>query len=144
MSQNAVAAMPLTEEEAPRALRPHSRLESALLWAGLIVADSAAQLLFKSAAQRLPEPDATLPWLLMVAQSPWFWAAVACLVVTFGLWMLVLRRAKLSLVFPITALTFVGVIGGSMFLFNEAISPLQYAGIALIVVGVALLRPLDQ
>ena len=137
--------MPLIEEEAaPHALRPHSRLESAALWAGLIVADSAAQLLFKSAAMYLPEPQATLPWLLMVAQSARFWAAVACLIVTFGLWMLVLRRAKLSLAFPVTALTFVGVIGGSMWLFNEAIAPLQYAGIALIVVGVALLRPLDS
>lgn len=136
--------MPLIEEEATqRAPRPHSRLEIALLWAGLIVADSAAQLLFKSAALHLPEPEATLPWLLMVAQSTRFWAAIACLVVTFGMWMLVLRRAQLSLAFPVTALTFVGVIGGSMLLFNESIAPLQYAGIALIVVGVALLRPLD-
>ena len=144
MSQNAVATMPLIEEESPHiAPRPNSRFESALVWAGLIVADSAAHLLFKSAATHLPEPQATLPWLLMVAQSLRFWAAVACLIVTFGLWMLVLRRAKLSLAFPVTALTFVGVIGGSMLLFHETIAPWQYAGIALIVVGVALLRPLD-
>ena len=118
-------------------------MASAFVWSGLVVADSAAQLMFKAAASHLPEPQATLPWVLMVAQSPRFWVAVACLVVTFGLWMLVLRRAKLSLAFPVTALTFVGVIGGSMLIFHETIAPLQYAGIALIVVGVALLRPLD-
>jgi multidrug transporter EmrE-like cation transporter len=123
--------------------RPASRLSLALLWGGLVLSDSAAQLLFKSAAVRLAEPSATLAWVAMVAQSWRVWAAVACLVLTFGLWMLVLRRARLSTAFPVTALTFVGVVGGSWWFFGETIAPVQYAGIALIVAGVASLRPLD-
>jgi multidrug transporter EmrE-like cation transporter len=120
-----------------------SRLRLALLWAGFVVSDSAAQLLFKSAAIRLAEPTPTLAWVAMVAQSWHVWTAVACLLVTFGLWMLVLRRARLSTAFPVTALTFVGVVGGSWWFFGETIAPIQYVGIALIVAGVAALKPLD-
>jgi multidrug transporter EmrE-like cation transporter len=115
----------------------------ALLWSGLVVSDSAAQLLFKSAAVRLPKPAATPAWMAMVAQSWRVWLAVGCLLLTFGFWMLVLRRRKLSTAFPVTALTFIGVVAGSSLFFGETITPLQYAGIALIVVGVAALRPLD-
>jgi multidrug transporter EmrE-like cation transporter len=79
----------------------------------------------------------------MVAQSWRAWSAVACLLLTFGFWMLVLRRAKLSQAFPVTALTFIGVLGGSSWFFGETIAPIQYAGIALIVAGVAVLKPLD-
>ena len=68
---------------------------------------------------------------------------MACLILTFGLWMIVLRRAKLSEAFPVTALTLIGIVAGSLWLFGETITPIQYAGIALIVVGVAALKPLD-
>ena len=120
-----------------------SRLSLALLWGGLVVFDSAAQLFFKSAAVRLAEPAMNLAWIVMVAQSWRVWAAVASLLLTFGLWMLILRRARLSTAFPVTALTFIGVVAGSWWLFGESIGPLQYVGIALIVAGVAALKPLD-
>jgi multidrug transporter EmrE-like cation transporter len=121
----------------------NSRLSLALLWTVLVAADSAAQLLFKSAAVHLAQPAPTFAWVAMVAQSWRVWSAVACLLLTFGCWMLVLRRASLSRAFPVTALTFVGVIGGSWWFFGETIVPMQYAGIALIIAGVALLKPLD-
>ena len=120
-----------------------SRLSLALLWVGLVISDSAAQLLFKSAAIRLAPPIPTLAWVAMVAQSWRVWSAVTCLLLTFGFWMLVLRRAQLSRAFPVTALTFIGVIGGSWWFFGETIAPIQYAGIALIIAGVAALKPLD-
>ncbi len=124
--------------------RPPSRLESAALWAGLIALDSLAQLLFKSAAIHLPPPQFSAQWLSMVAQSVRFWAATLSLLLTFGIWMLVLRRSRLSIAFPVTALTFIGVIGGSRLLFGELIEPIQYAGMALIVGGVALLRAVES
>jgi multidrug transporter EmrE-like cation transporter len=63
---------------------------------------------------------------------------------TFLVWMLILRRSRLGLSFAATALTFVGVIGGSQLVFGESIGSIQYAGIVLIVVGVALLGRLDR
>jgi multidrug transporter EmrE-like cation transporter len=120
-----------------------SRFSLALLWVGFVMSDSAAQLLFKSAAIRLTPPTPTFAWVAMVAQSWRVWSAVACLLLTFGFWMLVLRRAQLSRAFPVTALTFIGVIGGSWWFFGESIAPIQYVGIAFIVAGVAALKPLD-
>ena len=124
--------------------RPNSRVELVALWAILIGLDASAQLLFKSAAVRLPPPEVSLQWLFLAAQSPRFWAAALCLAMTFLIWMLILRQSRLGLSFAATALTFVGVIGGSLLVFGEAISAIQYAGIGLIVVGVALLGRLNR
>ena len=119
---------------------PHASVDTILLWAGLITFDTTAQLLFKAAAGGLARPEASLRWLLDVAGSAIFWAAAVSLALTFLIWMLILRGSQLSLVFPATALTYVGVVGGSRWVFGESIEPLQYAGISLIVIGVALLR----
>lgn len=125
----------------PMSKTPKSRIELATLWAALVAADTAAQLLFKAAAGRLDEPRLAPEWIAMVAQSPRVWAALSCLLLTFGLWMLVLRRAPLSSSFPATSLSIVCVVAASRLLFGESIAFLQLVGIALIVVGVALLRP---
>ncbi len=120
-----------------------SRLARFAQWSGLVVADIAAQLLFKQAAVSLPPPEASAAWVAIVAQTPLVWAAVACLFVAFGFWMGILRRASLATAFPVTALAFAGVIAGSWLLFGETVTIAQGAGIALIVAGVALLKPLD-
>ena len=117
-----------------------TRINVILLWAALIGLDTMAQLLFKFAAQGLDHPEVSWQWLQTVAQSMFFWEAVLALALTFPIWMLILRNSQLNLAFPATALTYVGVIGGSQLLFGESIAPLQYAGIVMIVVGVALLR----
>src|SRR5512136_2394693 len=111
-----------------RSHRRNSRLYVVALWVALIALDTSAQLLFKSAAVRLPPAEPSSQWLYQVAHSLRFWAAALCLVMTFAA----------------TALTFVGVIGGSVLVFGESVSAIQYAGIALIVVGVALLGRLDR
>jgi len=118
----------------------HPRISVILLWAGLIAFDTAAQLLFKLAAQSLGHPEVSWRWLRLIVQSGTFWLAALCLTLTFTVWMLILRRSQLNLAFPATALTYIGVIGGSQLVFSESINAVQYAGIALIVVGVALLR----
>jgi len=121
-----------------------ARRALALTWLALIVSDTAAQLLFKAAAVHLAEPVPALAWIGIVARSWRVWMAVVCLLVTFGLWLVVLRTARVSRAFPVTALTFIGVVGGSWWLYGETITTLQCAGIALIVAGVAILRPLDS
>jgi multidrug transporter EmrE-like cation transporter len=125
-------------ENKPGVTRP--RFNVILLWAALIGFDTAAQLLFKFAAQSLDYPEVSWRWLHMIAQSGTFWLAALCLTLTFPIWMLILRHSQLNLAFPATALTYVGVIGGSQLVFGESINAVQYAGIVLIVVGVALLR----
>jgi len=121
-----------------------ARLRLAGLWTALIACDAAAQLAFKSAALQLPQPEPSLHWALMVAQSPPAAFALACLALAFGFWMLILRRSKLSAAFPVTALAIVCVVAASRWLFDEPVAPFQAIGIALIVAGVALLKPLDD
>src|SRR5450432_4405203 len=77
-----------------------SRFGVALLWAALIGLDTAAQLLFKFAAQGLGQPDFSWRWLHLVAQSPGFWAATIAISLTFPIWMVILRSSQISLAFP--------------------------------------------
>ncbi len=106
----------------------------------MITLDSGAQLIFKAAALQLGEAEASWRWVGMVAHSALFWAAVLCLSLSFPIWMLILRRTRLHLAFPATALTYVGVIAGSHWLFGEVIRVAQFIGIVLIVLGIAMMR----
>ena len=63
-----------------------------------------------------------------------------CLIIAFGAWMFILRNTRLSISFPATALTYIGIIIGSRLLFGESLSLIHYAGVALIVLGVVFLR----
>ena len=119
----------------------HSRIFIAILWVLFIGMDGAAQLLFKDAAVHLPEPSPTLSWLYLTATSDRVWIALACLGCVLILWMMILRRFPLSTAFPITASTYVIVLGASRVLLGETIAPLQYLGMGLIVIGIAALRP---
>ena len=124
---------------APAAADP-SRLKAVMLWALFVAFDTSVQLLLKTASTRLSAPEASLAWILAALAAPLVWVAIVCFIVTFGLWMLILHRSNLSLAFPATALTYVGVIVGARWLLGEQIQTSQYLGIALIVCGVAMLR----
>ena len=117
-----------------------SRWHAVLLWTGLIGLDTIAQLLFKLAATGLGQPRLSWQWFGIVSQSISLWAAALTVMLTFPIWMLILRGTQLNLAFPATALTYIGVIGGSRLFFGESIEPMQFMGIVLIVVGVSLMR----
>jgi drug/metabolite transporter (DMT)-like permease len=121
--------------------RGQSPVTLAILWIAFVAADGAAQLLFKSAAAHLPEPSLTLQWVLLTATSLRAWAALGCLVMVFCVWMVILRRLPLATAFPMTASTYVVVVAASQVVYGERIAAVQYLGVALIVVGVALMRP---
>jgi drug/metabolite transporter (DMT)-like permease len=65
-------------------------------------------------------------------------AGLAAAVLASALWFLAIERASLSYAYPFMALTFALVPIGSKLLFSEVVSPLQCAGIVLIVLGVGL------
>ena len=119
------------------------RLRMAALWGALIACDTGAQLAFKSAALQSIAPEPTLRWVGMLAQSWQLGVALGCLALMFVLWMMILRRQKLSSAFPVTALTFVMVAAGSHWVYGETVAATAIAGIVLILAGVAMLKPLD-
>ena len=115
----------------PASLRPPVSVIGGLALA--IVLDTCIQLTWKQAAGPSSEGPASLATVLV---NPWFAGAM----VAFGLqlwnWLRVLSRADLSFVQPITALSYVTVLGLSTMLLHERISARQGLGISLILLGV--------
>jgi drug/metabolite transporter (DMT)-like permease len=60
----------------------------------------------------------------------------------FGLsalvWLVVLSRASLSFAYPFAALTYVLILLFDLFILDETVPPLRWAGVALIVGGIFL------
>jgi drug/metabolite transporter (DMT)-like permease len=110
----------------------------------MIALDTVAQLFFKWSADGVGEYGNWSGWVRAVAQSPAFWLGTIALATTLPIWMLILRTARVNRAFPATALTYIGVIAGSRWLFSEPIQWIQFCGIAFIVVGVGLIRTHDE
>ena len=99
-----------------------------------VVLNATGQLLFKAA--RMAQPDASVPHLFL---HPETWCAFLIYGLSAVCWLWVLARAQLSLAYPILSLTFPIVLGLSALLFAEVISPMRWAGVGIIVIGVSLL-----
>lgn len=54
-------------------------------------------------------------------------------------WLWVLSRVQLSLAYPVLALSFPLVVGGSYLLFGEGVSLIRWGGVGVIMLGVSLL-----
>ncbi|MDI3202177.1 MULTISPECIES: EamA family transporter [Pseudomonas] len=125
------------------AIRPvgwlHGRLGTVVLWALLILTESAGQLFTKVAGDQIGQMDFNWQWLAAVAVNPGILAAIACYIGAFFVWMLILRRSSLSLAFPLSSLVFVVVLLGSWLGLGEHISFLHWVGVVVIIGGIALL-----
>lgn len=117
----------------------HGRLGTVVLWALLITLESSGQIATKLGGDQLGAMAFSLHWLQAVMSDTGVWVAIACYIGAFFVWMLILRRSSLSLAFPLSSLVFVGVLLGSWLGLGEHISLLHWAGVAVIIVGIALL-----
>lgn len=99
-----------------------------------VVLNAAGQLLFKAA--RAAQPDASVLHLFL---HPETWCGFLIYGLSAICWLWVLARAQLSLAYPILSLTFPIVLGLSALFFAEVISPMRWAGVGIIVIGVSLL-----
>ena len=110
-----------------------------LRWALLVGADVSAQIVFKIAGSTL-NGDSGLPSLVTQGlHSPWVAAGFALYLLTFVIWMTILRDDDLSRVFPMTAITSVATVTAAVTLFHESLTVIGTLGIASIVAGVVLL-----
>ncbi|MCG7507017.1 EamA family transporter [Mesorhizobium retamae] len=107
--------------------------------AGFVVVDTATQIAFKWASERIGAGSLDTAWLLAALTTPALWLAVFLYALTFVLWMLILARMDLGRAFPLSALTYVTVPAAGMLLFGEHLTWPQTAGIALIISGVLLI-----
>jgi drug/metabolite transporter (DMT)-like permease len=83
-------------------------------------------------------PAALLRLIPRVLRVPWMWAGVALMATAFFSLLAVLSRENVSLVVPVTALSYgAGALGGKFFL-GEQVTRRRWAGVLLVCLGVAL------
>jgi drug/metabolite transporter (DMT)-like permease len=83
-------------------------------------------------------PSALLRLIPRVLRVPWMWAGVGLMATAFFSLLAVLSRENVSLVVPVTALSYgAGALGGKFFL-GENVTPRRWAGVFLVCAGVAL------
>ena len=78
------------------------------------------------------------PFIVRTFSSPWLWLGVACFLGFFVVQMLLLTWADYSYVQPASALAYVTVAVLSYLVLGEVASPLRWAGIAVICLGVLI------
>ena len=77
--------------------------------------------------------------MLKAVFSPIILASLALYALTTILWLYILNKASLSLVYPIQALSYPTVMLLSILFFKESVSAMQWAGVAIICIGVSLI-----
>ncbi len=83
-------------------------------------------------------PAALLGLIPRVLRVPWMWAGVGLMATAFFSLLAVLSKENVSLVVPVTALSYgAGALGGRLFL-GEQVTPRRWAGVLLVCAGVAL------
>lgn len=86
-------------------------------------------------------PDQTaekIGFMLRLLLNPWIISALLAAFLASFFWMAAMTRLQLSHAYPFMGLTFVAVLLASGFFFQEPITTLKIAGVALIVLGLAV------
>lgn len=83
-------------------------------------------------------PSALLGLIPRILRVRWMWAGVALMATAFFSLLAALSKEDVSLVVPVTALSYgAGALGGRLFL-GEQVTPRRWAGVLLVCGGVAL------
>ncbi|RCS21653.1 transporter [Phyllobacterium salinisoli] len=115
-----------------------------LLWIGIPVFNTLAQIFVKFAAEDANGLAATgWTWVVQAATSPWMLAAFAVEIACFFIWIKVLADFDLSRAFPLSAISYVLIVGVSWLWFREPASVLQLVGSGLILGGVWMIGTAD-
>ena len=96
-----------------------------------VVLGSAAQLLLKAGTNATPLG-------LGLALEPRILGGIACYAVSLVVWILALAKTPVSVAYPMVSLGFALNALLAWWLLGEAVTPMRMTGIAVIVVGVAI------
>jgi drug/metabolite transporter (DMT)-like permease len=106
-----------------------------------VVLDVIGQLCFKMGLDRLPELEGGFrlrAFWGQVFNAPLLWCGIGSYVIEFFVWIEALSRAPLSLVFPIGALAYCGVVLAGKVVLGETVSRRRWLGTLVITAGVML------
>ena len=113
-----------------------------LVFLGVLL-NTIAQFLLKAGAGRLGPLHlayrSAVNFFLAAASSSFILGGMVCYVASFGLWVGVLSRMEVSIAYPLLAVGYVISAFAAYFIFGEPLSAPKLVGIAIIVVGVAVL-----
>ena len=105
-----------------------------------------SELLLKRGATEVAEPDSAWSWTgVNGLVSPLVWWAILLIIASFISWLYVLRYIPITIAYPVSRIVDVLVPLGCWIFLGEFISPLRWSGIALVVIGLALVaKPVAQ
>ena len=105
-----------------------------------------SELLLKRGATDVAEPNSAWSWTgINGLLSPLVWGAILLIIASFVSWLYVLRYIPLSIAFPLSRVVDILVPLGCWIFLGEFISTLRWCGIALVVIGLALVaKPVAQ
>jgi drug/metabolite transporter (DMT)-like permease len=99
-----------------------------------------SQLVLRRGLQDLVSPPSftNLPrFIASSALSPWIYASVTLQIISYVMWMLIVSREKLGVATATVGAGFYTLMALSAWLvYGETLSPVQWAGIALVTLGV--------
>ena len=104
------------------------------------------ELLLKAGASATADPARSWAWLgISALTSPLTWLGILVIVVDLIIWLYILRYIPLSIAFPLSRTVDVLVPISCWLILKEAISPLRWCGIALVIIGLVIVaKPAAQ
>jgi len=105
-----------------------------------------SEFLLKRGATDVAEPDTAISWTgINGLASPLVWWAILLIIASFISWLYVLRYVPLTVAYPLSRIVDVLVPLGCWFFLGELITTLRWCGIALVIIGLALVaKPVAQ
>ena len=105
-----------------------------------------SEFLLKLGATDIAEPDSAFSWTgINGLASPLVWWAILLIIASFISWLYVLRYVPLTVAYPLSRIVDVLVPLGCWIFLGELISALRWCGIALVIIGLALVaKPVAQ
>jgi multidrug transporter EmrE-like cation transporter len=108
-----------------------------------VMLNAGAQLLLKAGVTPLGELSVglhnLLPTMLRVLMQWPIVAGLACYVVSVGVWIVGLSRVEVSIAYPMLSMGYVVNALLAWWLFGEALGPMRWAGMVLILAGVLVM-----
>jgi multidrug transporter EmrE-like cation transporter len=101
-----------------------------------------AQLTLKAGMNQVTESSGTATisgsTVSAIATNLTVWGGLLLFALSAGVWLFVLSRTSLSFAYPFAAITYLLIVLFDRFWLDEAVPPLRWAGVGLIMMGIVL------
>ena len=101
-----------------------------------------AQLTLKAGMNQVTESSgevtASTGSIKAIGTNAMVWGGLALFGISAIVWMFVLSRTSLSFAYPFVALTYLIIVLADRFVLHDAVPPIRWAGVGLIMVGIVL------